>query len=130
MISIKLNCSFLLQTTASCSTLLSCNLHLEGLKLRHWTLVTWLAIQSRIVTTQYDLAIHLSDSFMSNKTHLDRLLKIRDQVNILSPPPPPPPQIDQVKILHPSAEFRLNLLSAVCKMLDSDWLKIPILEPS
>ena len=38
--------------------------------------------------------------------------------------PPPPPQIDQVKILHPSVHFNLNLLSAACKMLYSDWLKI------
>ena len=32
------------------------------------------------------------------------------------------PQIDQVKILHPSVHFNLNLLSAACKMLYSDWL--------
>ena len=45
----------------------------------------------------------------------------------------PPPLMDQVKILHPSAEFKINLLSAACKMLYSDysdWLKIPNLEPS
>ena len=65
--------------------------------------------------------------------------KNSDQVNILPPPlppppstlpPPPSPQIDQVKILHPSAEFKFNLLSAACKLLDSDWLKIPNIEPS
>ena len=37
---------------------------------------------------------------------------------------------DQVKIRHPSALFKLNLLSAVCKMPGSDWLKKPNLEPS
>ena len=41
----------------------------------------------------------------------------------------PPPKLDQVKILHPSAKFKLNLLSAAGKMLDYDWLKIPNLEP-
>ena len=42
----------------------------------------------------------------------------------------PPPQIDQVKILHSSFQYKINLLSAACKMLDSDWQKIPNLEPS
>ena len=36
------------------------------------------------------------------------------------------PQIDQVKILRPSVHFNLNLRSAACKMLYSDWLNIQI----
>ena len=42
------------------------------------------------------------------------------------PPPPPPPQTDQVKIRSstPRVQFNLNLHSAACKMLHSDWLKI------
>ena len=36
----------------------------------------------------------------------------------------PPPQIDQIKILQPSVHFNSNLLSAACKILYSDWLKI------
>ena len=32
------------------------------------------------------------------------------------------PKIDQINILRPSISFALNLLSAACKMLNSDWL--------
>ena len=44
-------------------------------------------------------------------------------------PPPPPPKFTKLR-LHPSVHFNLNLLSAACKMLYSDSLKNPNLEPS
>ena len=46
-------------------------------------------------------------------------------IKLTSSPPPPAP-IDQVKILHPSVDFELILISAACKILysDSDWLQI------
>ena len=64
-----------------------------------------------IVYSVIDIPIKIAE-----KKTFWKIMEIWDQVRIS--------QIDQVKILHPSVEFKWILISAACKMLYSDWLEL------